>query len=960
MLPDAVADQPKPEKSTCKRMSCSLIAAVFGTVILLSIFFYKSVFLGLPIARLGLLPKIDAMFDPGLKEAILSFKDPSGYLIFFPNGFFAESMWRVFVPPLWNPFTGCGYPLFADPQSFIHSPAHLLSLFSSPEAYNLGLLFEIALGAIGMLLLARFYGLGYFSAVFAALAFALSPRILVQLDIGGNEGYFPWIFLGFAWLAQKPSAAKAALVGVLCALVAFAAHPETVFFAVLFAAALAFFSMSISGFQKDDEFKALLLHLLKNVGRAITCLFITAFVSILVASPLIFPFLEYLQNAYLYKEDAGVVFRSSWIQFFGELYFNQGLEPLFIGAPAAVFAPLGFFYRRSLSIPVFITLFLLTSICMPSEFIYQIISRKPFSYLSAQYVQPEIVLLLALLAGMGLDCLLQKKKTWYFGPALFLSGLFAAYYPWLHLSQASGTADFSSLWKSGRNLLSYTSLLALPAFLVSALAFLDKPVFKILASSLLLSLNFASLALAGRNALPVNPKFTLDPPEAVAFMGASKERCIATGSNFFLPNANCDFFVYDLRCFSPLLPLRYHKFIEACGARPYNLYFYDFPNNCSPLLDLASVKYLASRQAIRAQNEPAERGIVLNARLGRLLPGLRILESKLSFDPENSQIDADMTLRVHDNCKYRYSLEFLLFDSHGRQTWASRQQVLNPAEEKQHLHRIKESFPVFRSSSFPLSFCLRIKDTWISQTVLPEPPMDSVSGAYLLAKVEKAVTTESGHDFERHYKLVKEFPANGCRVYENLKALPQAFIVRDAKHFRAADSDSVLKQLSSFGFAPDTEVLIEDLSQDAAEKNVEARGGADNQEQEKRREPGQETVKYKNVDSFLRKDCNRIEINCKADADSYLVLTDAYYPGWICFVDGKEKPVYPANYLFRAVRLEKGKHRVSFVFSPETYNKSLLLSLITLLLVFVLSCRKRHELFALDLAVRSSDVGGQA
>jgi hypothetical protein len=51
----------------------------------------------------------------------------------------------------------------------------------------------------------------------------------------------------------------------------------------------------------------------------------------------------------------------------------------------------------------------------------------------------------------------------------------------------------------------------------------------------------------------------------------------------------------------------------------------------------------------------------------------------------------------------------------------------------------------------------------------------------------------------------------------------------------------------------------------------------------------------------------------------YLVLADVWYPGWQCTVDGAPAKIYPANYLFRGVVLEKGAHDVVFTFAPDSY-----------------------------------------
>jgi uncharacterized membrane protein YfhO len=76
---------------------------------------------------------------------------------------------------------------------------------------------------------------------------------------------------------------------------------------------------------------------------------------------------------------------------------------------------------------------------------------------------------------------------------------------------------------------------------------------------------------------------------------------------------------------------------------------------------------------------------------------------------------------------------------------------------------------------------------------------------------------------------------------------------------------------------------------------------------------------------------NRVVIEVPAGNAGFLVLADIWYPGWICRVDGAEQPCYRANYLFRAVELTEGAHRVEFTFEPKWYRRGQWISAIALL-----------------------------
>jgi hypothetical protein len=82
---------------------------------------------------------------------------------------------------------------------------------------------------------------------------------------------------------------------------------------------------------------------------------------------------------------------------------------------------------------------------------------------------------------------------------------------------------------------------------------------------------------------------------------------------------------------------------------------------------------------------------------------------------------------------------------------------------------------------------------------------------------------------------------------------------------------------------------------------------------------------------------NRIEMDLAGGPGGVLVLADPWFPGWTAAVDGQPAPVYPANYLFRAVEVPDGARQVVWEFRPRGFRIAAAVSLAVLALVLLAS-----------------------
>ena len=94
----------------------------------------------------------------------------------------------------------------------------------------------------------------------------------------------------------------------------------------------------------------------------------------------------------------------------------------------------------------------------------------------------------------------------------------------------------------------------------------------------------------------------------------------------------------------------------------------------------------------------------------------------------------------------------------------------------------------------------------------------------------------------------------------------------------------------------------------------------------------------------------RVAIAVEAAADAWLVLADAWFPGWTATLDGVSTPVLRANYLVRAVAVPAGRHEVVFSYDPPGYATGRTVSSVAwgvlgaaLVAVVLLGRRRRHS-----------------
>jgi hypothetical protein len=155
-------------------------------------------------------------------------------------------------------------------------------------------------------------------------------------------------------------------------------------------------------------------------------------------------------------------------------------------------------------------------------------------------------------------------------------------------------------------------------------------------------------------------------------------------------------------------------------------------------------------------------------------------------------------------------------------------------------------------------------------------------------------------------------------VYENRHTLPRAFVVAEAAPLPARAE--VLAVLKSTDFT--RRVLLEDFEE---RPTPSASAGT------------AITEAFASHALICKYQPNEVDIEVSAAGPGYLVLTDIWFPGWTCSVDGQPARIHRANFLFRAVALPGGARHVVFTFAPVSYAKGKMLSGAMALLVLAMT-----------------------
>jgi len=162
-----------------------------------------------------------------------------------------------------------------------------------------------------------------------------------------------------------------------------------------------------------------------------------------------------------------------------------------------------------------------------------------------------------------------------------------------------------------------------------------------------------------------------------------------------------------------------------------------------------------------------------------------------------------------------------------------------------------------------------------------------------------------------NYRLIH---SGDVKIYENLDVQPRAFLVQNWQ--RQSGVAAALAAMQRAIFDPrETAVLLPMGELPDLQPGVGT---------------GETAVE------ILTYEPGRIEIRAQPDSPAFLLLTEAYYPGWRARIDGQPADIYQADIYFQGVFLDPGDHEILFEYHPESFGYGRVLSLVGIFILLIL------------------------
>ncbi|HSE41524.1 MAG TPA: YfhO family protein, partial [Acidobacteriota bacterium] len=188
--------------------------------------------------------------------------------------------------------------------------------------------------------------------------------------------------------------------------------------------------------------------------------------------------------------------------------------------------------------------------------------------------------------------------------------------------------------------------------------------------------------------------------------------------------------------------------------------------------------------------------------------------------------------------------------------------------------------------------------------VKPEESVDTLIDGWVDMQAIRYILTVPGTVSQRY---AVAYSSGDLTIFENRNAVPLVYPSGNTKVIK--NPEEVFEYIHSDQFNPNQETVLE-------------------------QDPGK-VISSKASLIIAQKRSASLLVAVLSEFDSLVVFAENYYPGWRAFVDGKQVPIYRANYTFQAVKVPAGKHTVKFSFEVVYFRLAVALTAIGLLIWFM-------------------------
>jgi hypothetical protein len=877
---------------------------------------------------------------------------------------------------IWNPNIFNGFPLLAEGQIGAFYPMAWLTLPWLPTLYalNLTIVLSFLIGALATCWFSRLIGLNWPSAIFAAFVFAFNGFATAHLTHVPLIQGLPWlpIILCLVELAFKhKNLIYTLLAGLAWGTQWLAGHPQMAFMTMILVAMYAIYRSVIAN-RKD-------VPLPKRLSVASTTVIAIGVIGCAIASVYLLPLLELgtlsiRPNARLSYEEIvaySLPFRNLLTAIIPFLFggaqgdywglWNLAEVGFYVGVPTLVLAVGSLIFSRPKSTTLFFAFAAVVSLVLAlggNTPLYRLLSALPvFSSLRApaRFVY-LLVFCLAILAGTGLNALsnvnvsrVRVRLTVGLAVVAILAGVAVCsgslvLHNWLttqSLSISTGlpgwitsgaqdpaTTTYYGLLRATDPRSIYTYLPALFLVLSGAMLLLHSrlpirlwPWIGVIL--LVVDLWFYSTRMPSSSRFP--PEYASSRLPALDFVASQTSPDRTFSIRTHQPSATMEALRYegliDTGGYTPLQLRRNLLFkqllwgwetyqpqnlLNAMGAR----YIVDSINPTSPgnLHIAGKVQFVPSYPIAIVGDQGMAQHLVYNVphTITRQVEFVSSLEGpELHGTPEVVQ----MTLVDSAGVRHPLSLRANIHTAYRRPTTPA------SVQGSQTLKAVS-AVPLDNTGtvgySYHSSMTLQLPITVTSLELDYVAPVGQFRLLGLSLVGDQGQVTELSPYMRDTYRLI--YADKTSTVYENKQVLPHAYTVHTVHVVNG--EGAALSALGSPDFAPAREVILEDTRAPIPSSSSNDASGV-------------RMVDYSPM---------RITLDASMQADGYLVLSDTNYPGWKCEVDGMIVPIYQANYLFRAVYLPTGNHKVTFYFEPTALWTGTAISLGGLIITLVAIC----------------------